>query len=332
MRDSILGEASGVGTPLYMAPEQWRSLAGTGAPVDVYAFGLILFELVAGEHPFDLAPARRRRYLKRVTGALARLLDAEELSGEVARHVLAALHEEVVPLDLREVSPDTPAALAELVARCLAKDPRARPSISEARAALLAQHLSASGSTRLRAAAPALPSVEASESNRACSYVVMADVPGAIAILDAFLARQPDAVVAWINRTALAINEGERSGAASDAALAAMLSTLPAQVASAPAVAGFEHDIARWVARRAAGVAAFSPDGERLAGADVTDSGSVCWTLDRGTGAISTTKERRLRSPATAKSSRGGSAPEAGSRGIGARWVGSSVSARAGIV
>ena len=44
-----------VGTPLYMAPEGVR---GQGAqPFDVYSFGLIAFELLAGRYPFTEAPA-----------------------------------------------------------------------------------------------------------------------------------------------------------------------------------------------------------------------------------------------------------------------------------
>ncbi len=51
-----------VGTPAYMAPEQWTGEAPTGA-VDVWALGLLLYELVAGQHAFaadDNSPAALR--------------------------------------------------------------------------------------------------------------------------------------------------------------------------------------------------------------------------------------------------------------------------------
>ncbi len=51
------------GSPQYMAPEQFR-LAPVSPAVDVYAFGLILFEMLAGKRPFpaeELLPAAIRR-------------------------------------------------------------------------------------------------------------------------------------------------------------------------------------------------------------------------------------------------------------------------------
>jgi serine/threonine-protein kinase len=51
------------GSPDYMAPEQFRKAPVTKA-ADIYAFGLILFELICGRRPFpheDLLPAAIRR-------------------------------------------------------------------------------------------------------------------------------------------------------------------------------------------------------------------------------------------------------------------------------
>jgi serine/threonine protein kinase len=43
------------GTPEYMAPEHWRGDALTPA-VDVFSFGVVLWEMVTGKIPWELAP------------------------------------------------------------------------------------------------------------------------------------------------------------------------------------------------------------------------------------------------------------------------------------
>jgi WD40 repeat protein/serine/threonine protein kinase len=88
------------GTPMYMAPELWTDGFVSGA-ADVWALGLILYELLSGIHPF---PERTIPQLcARITGSRP-----------------------VPPL------PDTvPRDLATLVGRCLDKRPQARPEASE---------------------------------------------------------------------------------------------------------------------------------------------------------------------------------------------------------
>ena len=49
---SLTGAGFTVGTPYYMAPEQIRGLKPTHL-VDVYAFGVLLFELLSGTRPFE---------------------------------------------------------------------------------------------------------------------------------------------------------------------------------------------------------------------------------------------------------------------------------------
>ncbi|MBI4859696.1 MAG: serine/threonine protein kinase [Candidatus Riflebacteria bacterium] len=41
-----------IGTPLYMSPEQTRA-DPAGVPSDVYAMGLVLYEMLSGSHPFQ---------------------------------------------------------------------------------------------------------------------------------------------------------------------------------------------------------------------------------------------------------------------------------------
>jgi len=86
------------GTPRYMSPEQCRSSANIDHRSDIYSLGCILFELVVGRAPFD---------------------------GEVGE--LIAKHQMVAPPTARSERPELPAALDDLIAKMLAKDPAQRP-------------------------------------------------------------------------------------------------------------------------------------------------------------------------------------------------------------
>ncbi len=84
------------GTPYYMAPEQ---AAGEDLDhrADLYAFGVTLFELLAGRVPFK--------------------------EGDVTYH-----HRHTPPPDLREFAPDTPEDLVVLIEELMAKAPADRPA------------------------------------------------------------------------------------------------------------------------------------------------------------------------------------------------------------
>jgi serine/threonine-protein kinase len=90
-----------VGTPVYMSPEIITK-EGLGPETDLYALGVILYEMMVGEPPFYEPDA----------------------IGTMYRHI----HE--TPRRLREVNPDLdiPGALETLVRDLLAKDPKERPS------------------------------------------------------------------------------------------------------------------------------------------------------------------------------------------------------------
>lgn len=106
-----------VGSLTYLAPERLRGRAADPRS-DLYAVGVILFELLAGRAPF--------------VGA-----DDFEL-------ISAHLHDEPPPLAV--LAPDAPRALCELVARALAKEPEARFASAAAMAAALedvARHMPA---------------------------------------------------------------------------------------------------------------------------------------------------------------------------------------------
>jgi serine/threonine protein kinase/Tol biopolymer transport system component len=153
-----------LGTAAYMSPEQAR-----GKPVDqradIWAFGCVLFEMLAGRRPFG----------------------GDEVP-DVLANVLAK------DAEWSALPPATPPAVRRLIARCLQKDPRARlHHVADARfelkeALLLpAEELSASAA-RLR---------------KPVSWHVPAAVVGAIALVagigvGALLWRQPAAAVSTV--------------------------------------------------------------------------------------------------------------------------------------
>jgi eukaryotic-like serine/threonine-protein kinase len=113
-----------LGTPAYMAPEQVRG-DNVDARSDLYALGLVLYEMLTGTLPF--------------TGDTALQLAIARLDHE--------------PVDPRSyaVLPD---ALAELVLQCLRRDPTLRPASAEAvAAALLAVELDHGAAPTANAAA-----------------------------------------------------------------------------------------------------------------------------------------------------------------------------------
>jgi eukaryotic-like serine/threonine-protein kinase len=96
-----------LGTAAYMAPEQARG-AGVDKRADVWAFGVVLYELLTGRRLFD--------------------------GGTVSDVLAAVLRQDV---DLEALPAETPDGLRNLVARCLERDPKQRlRDIGEARVLL----------------------------------------------------------------------------------------------------------------------------------------------------------------------------------------------------
>jgi eukaryotic-like serine/threonine-protein kinase len=105
---ALTRRGAAVGTPRYMSPEQ-----ACGEQVDsrsdLYAVGLLLFEMLAGQSPFE---------------------------GASDREIFEA-HLHRMPPPLSEFCPDAPEELTRLVARLLEKEPAARPSRAGSALALL---------------------------------------------------------------------------------------------------------------------------------------------------------------------------------------------------
>ena len=88
-----------IGTPAYMAPEQAAGDPEIDARADIYSLGAMAYELLAGQQVF---------------------------AGRTAQRMLAA-HMSEAPKPISELRPDTPAGLADLVMKCLEKEPGKRP-------------------------------------------------------------------------------------------------------------------------------------------------------------------------------------------------------------
>ena len=88
-----------IGTPAYMAPEQAAADPATDHRADIYSFGCLAYEMLAGRPPFV---------------------------GKTPQKLLAAQMGEA-PQPLMDLRPDTPGTLAALVMACLEKDADDRP-------------------------------------------------------------------------------------------------------------------------------------------------------------------------------------------------------------
>ena len=107
LSDQLQGDVRS-GTPAYMSPEQ---LAGTEVTVrsDIYALGLVLYELFTGKRAFEAA-------------TMAELIDLQARGS---------------PVSLTTLVKDLDPAVERVILRCLAPDPRQRPASALSIAAAL---------------------------------------------------------------------------------------------------------------------------------------------------------------------------------------------------
>ncbi|MFV9504113.1 MAG: protein kinase domain-containing protein [Oscillochloridaceae bacterium umkhey_bin13] len=87
-----------MGTPEYMSPEQAQGLASVGPPTDIYALGVVLYELLTGDFPFT----------------------ADTPMGMLAARLLQA------PIPPRDRRADLLPAVEDVIMRALARKPEAR--------------------------------------------------------------------------------------------------------------------------------------------------------------------------------------------------------------
>ncbi len=97
-------DGSGPGTPAYMAPERFAEQPYDGR-TDVYSLGVMLYEMLTGKPPFRTATGNPIK--------------------------LALMHMSQPPAPPRELNPDLPRRLEQVVLRALDKDPERRPTVVE---------------------------------------------------------------------------------------------------------------------------------------------------------------------------------------------------------
>lgn len=184
-----------LGTPWYMAPEQARGRRDVDARADLYAVGVILYQSLTGHLPHP---------------------------GEHPGEVLTAIALKAPP-DPRRFRPDLDAALVQVLARVLAKDPAARPASARDLAAELAPW------SANRAPTSSRPPPPSSRTRRASALTRRASLVGAVACALAAVAAVSAAV--WSSpRAEVAVPADVALPAPSSASVEPLPSATPAEV------------------------------------------------------------------------------------------------------
>jgi len=105
--DSTTTTLGTMGTAAYMAPEQIRG-EPVSAATDVYALGVLIFEMFTGRRPFSGVEVK------------------EEESGPTSNERIRAAHLRVPAPDACAVNPNVPAALAAVIQKAMSKSREAR--------------------------------------------------------------------------------------------------------------------------------------------------------------------------------------------------------------
>ena len=98
---AITQPGDSLGTPMYMAPEQAASDPSTDQRADIYAWGVVAYELITGKHPF---------------------------AGKMTPQALLTAQMSDTPAPITGTNSKVPRPIADLVLRCLSKTAAMRPA------------------------------------------------------------------------------------------------------------------------------------------------------------------------------------------------------------
>ena len=159
---------SELGTPEYGAPEQWNDAQHVDHRADVYALGVILFELCCGQRPFD------------------------DGSHSEPAHIIIGRHLSWRPPNPSKINPRLPRALKSAILQCLAKSREDRPaSVQSLRDVLATTYRKLTGKAYPRPVAPALALQAGSLSNQALSMLHLGQPERALERFKAALVEDP---------------------------------------------------------------------------------------------------------------------------------------------
>jgi serine/threonine-protein kinase len=165
-----------LGTPAYMAPEQAVGDTDVDHRADLYALGVVAYEVLAGEHPFRARTA----------------------------HALIVAHLSQIPTPIDQACPGVPPAFAALVMRCLEKDPVDRPQSADE---ILATLETVGVTAETSAATTRRPSRKISPARLIAAAVLLLATVGALTVVARRAGREArqtdDAVTSTIGPSAL---------------------------------------------------------------------------------------------------------------------------------
>jgi serine/threonine-protein kinase len=141
-QESITATGVGIGTPAYMSPEQGQG-EGVDARTDVYALGVVLYEMVTGRVPFR----------------------AETPMAVIIKHVTAPL-----PLP-RSINPAVPESVEAIILKALAKD-------KEDRYASAGAMMKAFNGALTESPGPLMAPTRETEAGQVCPVCARANRPG----------------------------------------------------------------------------------------------------------------------------------------------------------
>ena len=227
-----------LGTPAYMAPEQAAADPNVDHRADLYAFGVLAYEMLAGRTPFGHRPAQE----------------------------LLVAHLTETPTPIADVREDVPDALSDLIMGCLRKKPAERPrSADELVQALDAVVTNPGGARAPRWLTPSGTDAPGAGRRAIGTYLIGASVTAALAKIAERVVGLPDWVfygalallaagLGLMLATARASARRRAAGVPSRPDSGAKLTWRRAAYASGAALALYSAGVSAWMVLRAFGV------------------------------------------------------------------------------